>query len=369
MTLIDALLQQATATHSPISGTFELTGRCNLSCKMCYIHNMTCDQSLLCKELSTDQWIALADKAKEAGTLILLLTGGEPTLRKDFCTIYKACAERGFLVSINTNASLLTEEMFELFRSHPPLRVNVSIYGMSENIYESMCGNGAAFHRVIENVKHLRELGIVVQINFTATPYNSNEIERVQQFAEQIGAKIQHTAYMFPPTRTACATQEQALRFTPEESAEQMVRFLKTNKVDDGFAAYCREKALEAPARLEDCGDVYEGVRCRAGRASYWITYDGKMLPCGMIPNIAFSTLPDNFEQAWKNTVAAFSEIKMPTGCTHCSEYERCDVCPAVCLAEKGDFSVVPEYICQKNSAYRQQLLQLARELEANICD
>ena len=367
MSLIDALIRNATVLKSPISGTFELTARCNFSCKMCYIHNMSCDKSLRSKELSTEQWIEIAEQAKNQGTLVLLLTGGEPTLRADFCKIYRACAERGFLLSVNTNASLLSEEIFDLFREHPPLRVNASLYGMSEEVYQNLCGNGAAFHNVIRNLERLHAMGIGIRINFTATPFNHTEIDKVYRFANQIGAFVQHTAYMFPPMRTAHPC-EQMSRFTPREAAEAMVHYLRVCRSGDDFAAFCREKASEPPARIDECGEISDSVRCRAARASYWITYDGKMLPCGMIPTIFEPVLPNGFADAWSKIVEDFSAIKMPHGCLTCPEYERCDVCPAICLAECGDISGTPHYICQKNSAYRTLLAQFAQKAEGSSC-
>ena len=367
MSLIDALIRNATHLKSPISGTFELTARCNLSCKMCYIHNMSCDSALKDAELTAEQWIEIAEQAKSNGTLVLLLTGGEPTLRKDFCEIYRACAERGFLISVNTNGSMLTEEMFALFHEHPPLRMNVSLYGMSKQAYQNLCGNGNVFDRVISNLERLHEMGIGIRINFTATPYNHGEIDAVYRFAQKIGAFVQHTAYIFPPMRTARPC-EQIQRFTPEEAAEVMVHYLRVCRNEEDFAAFCREKANEPVSRIDECGDITDSVRCRAGRASYWITYDGKMLPCGMIPTISTPVLSDGFSSAWSKTVEAFSAVKMPHGCLSCPEYERCDVCPAICFAECEDFAAVPHYICQKNRAYRELLAKYAQETEGSAC-
>ena len=65
----------------PLSGTFELTGRCNLSCKMCLVRvNGSRIRELGCRERTADEWIHMAEQTAEAGTLGLLLTGGEVTL-------------------------------------------------------------------------------------------------------------------------------------------------------------------------------------------------------------------------------------------------------------------------------------------------
>ena len=68
----------------PVSGTFELTQRCNFGCEMCYVHD--CTQKT--DPLSARDWLSLARQAKDAGTVFLLLTGGEPLIRDDFEEIY-----------------------------------------------------------------------------------------------------------------------------------------------------------------------------------------------------------------------------------------------------------------------------------------
>ncbi len=366
MTLVDALIRKATQTKQPISGTFELTARCNLSCKMCYIHNATHDASLPSRELSTEQWIAIADEAAAQGTLILLLTGGEPMLRPDFPKIYRACAERGFLLTVNTNGTLLTDEIFELLTEHPPLRLNVSLYGFSEFAYKELCGNGAVFSTVRDNLLKLRRLGISIQINFSATPLNQRELPEVYKFAKAIGAEMQYTAYMFPPTRTACA--EHFRRFSPEEAGIATAEYVRIKRKPEELAAFCASMLKKTPPGLDDCSEIYDGVRCRGGRAAYWVTFDGNMLPCGMIPSLGTSIISKGFACAWQHTVDAFARIKAPSGCVSCEHYDRCDVCPAICQAENGDFSAVPQYICQKNKTYRSILSKIAEEAEGNQC-
>ena len=365
MTLIDALLQQAVQTKSPISGTFELTARCNFSCKMCYIHNLACDRELRDKELSTEAWLSIIKQARDAGTLILLLTGGEPLLREDFGEIYRACVENGLLVTVNSNGSLISEEIFRLFREHPPLRINISLYGMRREVYESLCGNGDAFSRVLDNLRRLRSMNIPVQLNFTASPYNQCELLEAQRFANEIGAVLHYTSYLFPPTRTTLPCEQAFRRFSPEEAAEAAIEYLRLSHGPEGFANFCRAKATEPPARSDDCGEIYEGVRCRAGRASYWITYEGNMLPCGMLSGLPVSVPAMGLARAWHETHETFAAVKAPAGCLSCPDYERCEVCPAICYCEKNDLSQVPEYICQKNTHYRKRLREIAEELEA----
>ena len=98
--------------RSPINGTFELAGRCNLKCNMCLMRvDKKCMDKLKLKELRTEQWIYMAQEVKEAGTIGLLLTGGEVMLRPDFCEIYEEIAQLGFLLTVYTNATMVTDKI------------------------------------------------------------------------------------------------------------------------------------------------------------------------------------------------------------------------------------------------------------------
>ena len=363
MNMMDILLNRATQRNLPASGTLELTARCNLSCKMCYIHNIACDKHLAKEELSTEQWIGIMDQLRDTGTMPLLLTGGEPLLRPDFPQLYEEAVKRGFLVTINTNGTLLTEEHFRLFARQKPLRINISLYGMSPETYRDLCGNGAAYEKVISSIRRLRSLGITVKINFSCTPYNYQDGEKIRAFAEEIGSIVHFTNYMFPPTRTAKPCEEEVKRFTPQEAAEIGIHWIRLSCSPEQFAAECRRHAAMPPQGPDEC--TYEGdpgSRCRAGRCSYWITYKGDLLPCGMIPSIHASVTELGFLKAWEEVGTAYRSLTMPTGCLSCPDYKRCEVCPAVVWAENQDFSKVPTYLCEKNRHYHSRLAVLGAE-------
>ena len=134
------LLAKAVRGAVPLSGTFELTSRCNFSCRMCYVHNMQDSGELKKRELTAAQWLEIAEEAKRCGTLFLLLTGGEAMLREDFAEIYCKLSVMGFRIVVNSNGSMLTDEILDCFRKYPPGRVNVSVYGASEETYRDLCG-------------------------------------------------------------------------------------------------------------------------------------------------------------------------------------------------------------------------------------
>ena len=126
----------------PVSPYFELTPRCTLDCKMCYIH-LTPEQMGDRKELSTEQWMRITDEAVEAGMLYVVLTGGECMLHPGFWEIYDHLLDKGVVVTVNTNAYTLTDADIERFRCRPPAGFRVTLYGASEEGYERCTGRRA----------------------------------------------------------------------------------------------------------------------------------------------------------------------------------------------------------------------------------
>ena len=84
-----AVWEKAFADAIPISGTFELTPRCNFNCRMCYVHLKPEQIPKFGRELNAKEWLCIAEEAKEAGTTWLCITGGEPLMHPEFETIYK----------------------------------------------------------------------------------------------------------------------------------------------------------------------------------------------------------------------------------------------------------------------------------------
>lgn len=194
----ELLFSKAGSQGIPISGTFELTARCNLDCRMCYIHKRENDHAARSRELTTEQWLSLAQESQKAGTL-LLLTGGEPFLRPDFREIYTGCRRLGMMVSINSNATLIDDRMVEFLASDPPTRINITLYGASPETYGRLCGDPSAYERVVNAILALQAAGVLVKLNFSITPYNRQDALSVYQFAKDHGLAIQAASYMFPP--------------------------------------------------------------------------------------------------------------------------------------------------------------------------
>lgn len=331
----------------PISGNFELTARCNFHCPMCYVHLDAKDIAAKGQELTAAQWIDLARQAKERGMMFVLLTGGEPFVRKDFFEIYDAIKSMGLMVSINTNGSLLEGEIRQHLIDNPPFRVNVSLYGGCRETYRTMCGQDA-FDRVVNNIKALQAAGIDVRINLSITPYNKQDIQKIYAVAQNLGLHIKGTSYMYPPIRVNGSQYGCGSRLSPEDAALGSIEWDRIRMTPEAFRQRGEDLAALLADNSRDCtADTDEGVHCRAGHSSFWMTWDGRMLPCGMMPTPEVDVLQAGFDAAWEHIKAETKKIRMPAKCASCVKKDLCFACAAVRITETGSFDGVPEYVCR----------------------
>ena len=159
------MIASATPTKTPVCATFELTPRCNLDCKMCYIHNKE-SNAMGDKELSTEAWKRIFDEAYDCGMMFATLSGGECLLRKDFKELYLHLWNRGVFLTVFTNGILLDEEYVAFFKTYKPRNVQISLYGSSEAGYEQVTGH-RGFAKAVAAIRSLMECGITVQVAVT----------------------------------------------------------------------------------------------------------------------------------------------------------------------------------------------------------
>lgn len=347
----------------PVNGTFELTARCNFNCRMCYVHKN--EPGLIEKELTADQWLQLAREAREHGLMFLLLTGGEPFIRSDFPYLYTELVKMGLLVSINTNASLYNDELRELFRRYPPTRINVTLYGGSEETYRNLCGN-ASYEKVVNNLRLMKQDGHQVRLNVSLTPYNVCDMEKIDAISREIGLQAKAASYMYPPVRNGAQAGYNPGRFTAVEAGRVMAAWNALRDTDEMLQRRAEQIRSRQNAGISDiCPDdasetAQEGVRCRAGRCSFWMTWDGRMLPCGTMDAESQYPLRDGFMEAWEATRAYTAAIRLPHECTVCPSRDDCAVCASACKSETGRFDGKPEYICAMMRSAREEILRIA---------
>ena len=108
------------------------------------------------------------------------------------------------------------------------------------------------------------------------------------------------------------------------------------------------------PGLDENCIDPVDGkIRCRAGKSCFWITWDGWMMPCGMMNEPQIETCKRHFEEAWNELVSASKSILLSGICADCPNLKLCNSCASTAYAETGSFKGIPEYLCEMVQAMK----------------
>ena len=144
-----SFLQKARQQHIPITGALELLPLCNMNCDMCYVRLSRSEMECQGQLRTVDEWILLAQQMQKAGTLFLLLTGGEPLLFPDFKTLYLELRNMGMILTINTNGTLLGESWADFFAEYRPRRINITLYGADAASYNRLCHYPQGFDQTV----------------------------------------------------------------------------------------------------------------------------------------------------------------------------------------------------------------------------
>ncbi len=370
--LTEYLYKKAAMTRTPISLSFELTPVCNMACRMCYVRMDRKTQESIAPLRTAEEWLSLAKEAREKGLLYLLLTGGEPFLYPELRKLLEGLHELGLVISINTNGTMIDEQTVEWLRHTPPSRLNITLYGSSDKTYERLCGKADGFTRVTHAIHILREAGMQVKINVSVTPWNADDLDEIFSFCKRENLLITPTSYMFPPLRRDSASFGRNNRFTPEDAAYWSARIISLlngekeylQRFDSGKLTSLPCESLEECER--NCEGEGDGIRCRAGKCTGWVTWEGRLLMCGMIPDeSAPRVFEGDFAEAWERVVRQANVIRLPAACRDCSIKEECKACAAMVYTESGDYAKVPDYRCRMAHAFPAQAAKLAEEIRS----
>ena len=358
--LENMLIVKADVKNAPIGGTMELLPLCNMDCKMCYIRMSKAEMEQHGRMLSCDEWLAVAQSAKEAGVLFLLLTGGEPLMYPEFKRLYLELLNMGFIITINTNGTLIDEEWADFFAQHPCRRMNITLYGKDDATYGELCRNPRGFSQVDRAVRLLKERNIPFRFNFTSTPSNIDQLAELYAYAQSVGIPMFFTTNVFPPARKEGEGDHQE-RLSPQRCAQAHVDGVRITKPGIIMPMYAQNylKRLKEPVF-----NWASGKRCRAGISGFWINWKGQLLPCGMFDEPKVSLLESSFEDAWKQIAARFRETPLCEDCETCKMRNVCAVCFANCYTETGSTAGKPQYLCDTTMETIKLLLNYLTEEE-----
>ncbi|MBU1050861.1 radical SAM protein [Candidatus Bipolaricaulota bacterium] len=333
--LVRALHARAAAKRQPVNGTFELTERCNLGCRMCYVRHSAGDVARRAQELSPAEWHELARQAKAGGTVFLLLTGGEVFVRPDFFGIYTPLTRMGFILTLFTNGTLITDEIARRLAEAPPSRTEITLYGATAEDYEAITGVQGSYARCIQGIENLIKHRVPLGLKSTLTRQNVGGLERMREMAHEWGLPFS-ASWLLSSRRDGAPSDVLDCRLSPLECVE-------LEATDRASAT----DSLEAAQRESDLVNS-ENFYCQAGKAAFVVNSNGEMNPCIDLTQPAARPSEVGFDTAWKQ-VQAFVDTAPPlhTDCLTCEARGFCSRCPAWSEMETETLNEPVPYLCE----------------------
>ena len=331
-----SLLQKARQKHIPVTGALELLPLCNMNCDMCYVRLSRSEMERQGRLRTVEEWVRLAEQMQKAGTVFLLLTGGEPLLFPDFKTLYRRLRNLGMILTINTNGTLLDEAWADFFATYPPRRINITLYGADAASYDRLCHFPQGFDQTLRAVRLLRARNVDVKISCSVTKKNPQDFSRIFALGKELGVPVHADHYMMPAVRERSLPFDAQVRLHPEDAAALAFQALKLQLDADIFRQYVRESVRRVNDPAFPRGDGH--ISCLAGNCSFFINWQGRLFPCVMLSELSAPVFDLGFLAAWETVSAKARNLSLSTKCRQCRFRPICRTCAAASFLETGSY-------------------------------
>lgn len=333
-----------------VSFDYEITARCNSNCRHCYINLDANDKEAQAKELSLEQIDRFAEEAASLGALWCLLTGGEPLLRRDFHEIYMMLKRKGLLVSLFTNATLITEEHIRLFKSYSPRDIEVSVYGITQETYERVTRRKGSFNAFLRGLNLLLDNGMKVRLKAVIFRSNVHEFPEILRFCEE-GTKDFFRFDPFLHLRYDGDKKRNREIISERLSTSEIVALEKA----DPKRIQSLKKLCDKVIFPESKGTASDYLfRCGAGLESFSLSYDGKVRLCSSLnhPSCTYELMRGNLKEAWDDFIPRVRGMgsdnpEFLNKCHVCPIINFCMYCPAIGNLETGKMDQPSKYFCR----------------------
>ncbi len=325
----------------PTEVSIELTHRCPLDCQHCYNNLPMADKTARNSELTLDEYKRLLDEIAAAGTFWVLFTGGEIFARADFLDIYAYAKSKGFLITLFTNGTMVTERIANYLAEYRPFAIEITIYGSTRATYEELTQIPGSYDRCMRGIRLLLDRKLPLKLKTVPTSINRHEVYEMQRMAEEdFGVDFKFDTLVNP--RTDCSQSPLAIRLTPEDAVA--LDFHEPRRYAEYQKLVASELAL--PASNSTVKHVYT---CGGGVTSCAIDPYGQITICVLSHQESYDWRSGSFGQGWDDFLLRVRGRKKTreTKCDSCRIHTLCGSCAATAELEKGDAESPVEFMCE----------------------
>lgn len=327
------------APRVPINGSIEVSHRCPLDCAHCYNNLPMSDADARRREMTTADHYRLLDELAELGCLWLLYTGGEIFARRDFLDIYTYAKKKGFLITLFTNGTMITEAIADYLVEWRPFEIEITLYGATRETYEKLTRIPGSYDRCMRGIRLLLERNLPLNLKTVGVTINKHEVAAMRQMAEELGVDFKFDAMMNP--RIDCSASPLAVRLAPHEVVE--LDFEDPRRISE----WRRLAINHAPPPVED-GDELTLYDCGGGVSSWAIDPYGDLSICVLSHVDRYNVVRGSFREGWEFLANVHNKpVTRPSKCTNCGLRSLCGMCAANGELENGDPEAPVDWLCQ----------------------
>jgi len=307
---------------------WEVTSKCNLKCVHC---RSSSDIHSPEGKFTLDKCYKLLDDISEFAKPVIVLSGGEPLLRKDIFDIAKYGTEKGFRMCMATNGVLVTDEVCEKMKDSGIKIVSLSLDGSTKEIHDNFRGQSGAFDGVMNAVRLFKKHNIQFIINSSFTKRNQHDIQNVYQLAKSLGATAWYMFLIVPTGRgeeimnelVSKEDYEKILNWHYEMERNEHEILVRPTCAPQYYRIWHERSKLEGKDsdRRSLTFSTGGGKGCIAGQTICFVNSEGDVYPCSYFPFPAGNVFKDKIKDIWENS-KLFSDLRS------FKEYEgKCGVC------------------------------------------
>lgn len=301
----------------------ELTPVCNNRCPGClnesFIHNFDDRQisSIFQRPTVNEiEWLNIIEQLPRS--IKIMLSGGEPTLYRDFAHLTKEINLRGHPFVVFSNGRWTNhKKLLSHLRTCGNLKgILISLHGATANSHDSFTGIEGSFYETKMNISNAIEAGLPVKLSTVITCDNYQEIDEIVKLAQSLKAKsITFNRYLYTPRRADLIGVK--VHLPTEKQLIDAIRRVERAKESTNLH-------IRYGPTLPQCFESSSSVGCSAGESSLVIDPWGNVKPCLQTDLLCGNILENDLE-----TILNGDKLKMwhnlaDSSCTSCDAFSQC---------------------------------------------
>jgi heme b synthase len=334
---------------SPKWIAWEITRRCNLRCVHCRSSSEM--EAKGHPDFSTSEAFRVIDDIASYAKPVVVLSGGEPLIRKDVFEIAQYGTDKGLRMCLATNGTLVNEEICGKIKASGIKIVSLSLDGSEERVHDDFRSQKGAFTGTINAARLFKKYGIEFIVNSSFTRRNQEEIPKVYRLAKELGATAWYMFMIVPTGRgeeimnelISKEDYEEILDWHYQMEKDEDMMLVRPTCAPHYYRVVLQQSKKEGEKFKKRTLKFSTGGSkgCIAGQLICLIDVDGNVLPCSYFPKPAGNVREMSFKEIWEGS-ELFKDLrdfkKYKGKCGSCEFINVCGGCRARSYSVYGDY-------------------------------